>query len=109
MAYEQTLYRVVKDYIKPTVIKKKNRYAKWEYGYDADHDVVVISKTGKIGDIYEIGDVMIALPKAEKGVDLGENKWTPMEYPEKLKKIKSVQEWNAYPNSFQRTMASIYR
>ena len=63
MAYEQTLYRVVKDYIKPTVIKKKNRYAKWEYGYDADHDVVVISKTGKIGDIYEIGDVMIALPK----------------------------------------------
>ena len=32
-----------------------------------------------------------------------------MNIPEELKKIKSVQEWNAYPNSFQRTMASIYR
>ena len=101
MAYEQTLYRVVKDYIKPTVIKKKNRYAKWEYGYNADHDVVVISKTGKIGDIYEIGDVMIALPKAEKAIDLGNNKWDPIEYPQELKKIKSVQEWNAYPNTFK--------
>ena len=65
MAYEQTLYRVVKDYIKPAIIKKKNRYAKWNYGYNADYDVVVISKTGKIGEIYEIGNVMIALPKTE--------------------------------------------
>ena len=31
------------------------------------------------------------------------------EYPKELKKIKSVQEWNAYPNTFQRKMASIYR
>ncbi len=101
MAYEQTLYRVVKDYIKPNTIKKKNRYAKWEYGYDADHDVVVISKTGKIGEIYEIGDVMIALPKKEDVKDLGDNKWQPAEYPKELKKIKSVTEWNAYPNTFK--------
>ena len=101
MAYEQTLYRVVKDYIKPAVIKKKNRYAKWEYGYNADYDVVVISKTGKIGDIYEIGDVMIALPKAENVKELGDNKWNAVEYPNELKKIKSVQEWNAYPNTFK--------
>ena len=30
-----------------------NRYKKWKYGYNKDHDVVVISKTGEIGDIYE--------------------------------------------------------
>jgi hypothetical protein len=101
MAYEQTLYRVVKDYIKPATIKKKNRYAKWDYGYNADYDVVVISKTGKIGEIYEIGDVMIALPKAENAKDLGTNKWQAVEYPNELKKIKSVQEWNAYPNTFK--------
>jgi hypothetical protein len=101
MAYEQTLYRVVKDYIKPATIKKKNRYAKWDYGYNADHDVVVISKTGKIGEIYEIGNVMIALPKAENTKDLGDNKWRAVEYPNELKKIKSVQEWNAYPNTFK--------
>jgi len=34
MAYEQTLYRVVKDHIKSSVISKKNRYSKWEYGYN---------------------------------------------------------------------------
>ncbi len=101
MAYEQTLYKITKDYIKPSVISKKNRYAKWEYGYNKEHDVVVISKTGKIGDIYEIGNVMIALPKTESAKDLGENKWKATEYPKLLKKIKSVQDWNAYPNSFK--------
>ena len=65
MAYEQTLYSIDKDWIKPAVIKKKNRYAKWEYGYDSDHDVVVISKTGKIGEIYEMSGIRIALPKEE--------------------------------------------
>lgn len=101
MAYEQTLYRVVKDYIKSSVIKKKNRYSKWEYGYNKEYDVVVISKTGKIGEIYEIGGVMIALPKPEDIKDLGNNKWKAAEYPKLLKKIKSVQDWNAYPNSFK--------
>ena len=57
MAYEQTLYRVVKDHIKPAVIKKKNRYSKWEYGYNVEYDTIVISKTGKIGDIYEISGI----------------------------------------------------
>jgi len=81
MAYEQTLYRVVKDHIKSSVIKKKNRYSKWDYGYDKEYDVVVISKTGKIGEIYEIGDVMIALPKPEDIKDLGNNRWKAAEYP----------------------------
>jgi len=101
MAYEQTLYRVVKDHIKSSVIKKKNRYSKWDYGYNKEYDVVVISKTGKIGEIYEIGDVMIALPKPEDIKDLGNNRWKAAEYPKLLKKIKSVQDWNAYPNSFK--------
>ena len=101
MAYEQTLYRVVKDHIKPAVIKKKNRYSKWEYGYNAEYDTVIISKTGKIGEIYEISGIMIALPKAEEAKDLGDGKWKAAEYPKSLKKIKSVQDWNAYPNSFK--------
>ena len=65
MAYQQQLYTIVKDYVKPHVIKKKNRYAKWEYGYDKDYDLIVISKTGRIGDIYLIGGLYIALPKVE--------------------------------------------
>ena len=60
--YEQTLVAVLKDYIKPKVVKRLNRYKKWEYGYNEDHDVVVISKTGQIGEVYEIQGVKIALP-----------------------------------------------
>ena len=101
MAYEQQLYKVVKDYIKPHTIKKKNRYAKWVYGYDKEYDLVVISKTGKIGEIYLIGDLHIALPKAEDPKNLGDNKWKAAEYPKELSKIKSEADWAKYPNAFQ--------
>ena len=81
MAYQQELYRIAKDYVKPQAIKKKNRYAKWEYGYDKEYDLVVISRTGKIGDIYVIGDLHIALPLLEDKLSKGINKWAPKEYP----------------------------
>ena len=58
--YEQSLYKVLKDHIKPKVLKRMNRYSKWEYGYNKEHDIVVISKTGKIGEIYEIQNLKIA-------------------------------------------------
>ena len=57
--YEQTLYKVLEDHIKPKVLKRTNRYKKWEYGYNQEHDMVVISKTGEIGEIYEIQDLKI--------------------------------------------------
>ena len=38
--YKQTLYKIENDYIKPKVLKRMNRYKKWEYGYNAEHDIV---------------------------------------------------------------------
>ena len=38
--YEQTLYRVLDNYIKPTTLKRKNKVKTWKYGYDEDHDMV---------------------------------------------------------------------
>tara|TARA_R110001632_G_scaffold35792_4_gene90211 strand:+ start:836 stop:3049 length:2214 start_codon:yes stop_codon:yes gene_type:complete len=101
MAYEQKLYKIVNDWVRPVTVKKINRYAKWEYGYNKDHDIVVISKTGRIGDIYEIGGVKIALPKEEGCKDLGEKRWKAAIFPKDLAKIKSVQEWEVYPNNFK--------
>ena len=49
--YQQTLYKILDNHIKPKVLKRTNRYAKWEYGYNEEHDVDIISKTGKIGKI----------------------------------------------------------
>lgn len=99
--YEQTLYKVLKDHIKPKVLKRMNRYKKWEYGYNKEHDIVVISKDGTIGDIYEIQNLKIALPKANNVHKFENNKWEYTEYPKVLKKIKSVFDWEQYPLDFK--------
>ena len=99
--YEQTLYKVLKDHVKPKVLNRMNRYKKWEYGYDNEHDMVVISKTGEIGQIYEIQNLKIALPKKANVVEFENDKWTYSEYPKELKKIKSVFDWEEYPLDFK--------
>jgi hypothetical protein len=97
--YEQTLYKVI-DHIKPHVIKRLNKSKKWEYGYNKEHDVVVISKTGQIGEVYEIQNLKIALPK-EKDVNKDYDKWQVHEYPKALKKIKTIFDWKQYPDDFK--------
>ena len=97
--YKQSLYKVIEP-IKITTIKRLNKSKKWEYGYNEEHDVVVISKTGQIGEVYSIQNLKIALPK-EANVDNQNNVWTPHEYPKELKTIKSIFDWKDYPNEFK--------
>ena len=103
--YEQTLYKILPDHIKSKTIKTQNRYKKWEYGYNKEHDVVVISKTGKIGEIYEIQGLKIALPFMENAYSRSENKldqyWEAHEIPKELSKIKTIFEWDTYPDHFK--------
>ena len=99
--YEQTLYTVVKDHVKPKVLKRMNRYKKWEYGHNAEHDLIVISKTGEIGEIYKIQDLLIALPKEKDTVEFENDRWSYTEYPKELSKIKSVFDWEEYPLDFK--------
>ena len=103
--YNQNLYHTVEDHIKPKVIKRLNRLKKWKYGYDKDHDVVVISKTGQIGEIYSIQNLLIALPLAEdiyKCSNKKENqRWNVLEYPSELNKIKTVYDWDNRPIAFK--------
>jgi len=98
--YEQTLVKTVTP-IKPNVIKKMNRYKKWEYGYNKEYDVVVISKDGTIGEVLEIQNLCIALPSVPKKVVNTDNKWVAEEYPKELKNIKSIFDWESYPESFK--------
>ena len=97
--YKQTLYKVI-DHIKPHVIKRLNKSKKWNYGYNKEHDVIVISKTGQIGEIYEIQNLKIALPK-ENEVFIEADKWQTHEYPKALKKIKTIFDWKQYPDDFK--------
>ena len=97
--YEQTLYKVI-DHIKPQAIKRLNKSKKWAYGYNKEYDVIVISKTGQIGEVYEIQNLKIALPK-EKNVFTEANQWQTHEYPKILKNIKTIFDWKQYPDDFK--------
>ena len=99
--YEQTLYKVLSNHIKPKILSRMNRYKKWEYGYNADHDMIIISKTGQIGEVYEIQNLKIALPKQNNVYKFEENKWTRFDYPKVLNKIKTVFDWREYPDDFK--------
>ena len=103
--YTNTLFNVLPDYIKPSVIKTGNRNNKWKYGYNKEHDVIVISKTGKIGEIYEIQNLKVALPLIESSYKRDNKKelqyWEQLEIPKELTRIKNVFDWNKYPDVFK--------
>ena len=105
MIYKQTLWKEIKDIVNPKILSKQNRYKKWEYGYNEDYDFIVISKTGQIGQIIEIQNLRIALPKADKPFKRSEVKeeqrWEKQEYPKELAKIKTRFDWEEYPTDFK--------
>ena len=105
MSYEQTLWKEIKDVVNPKILAKNNRFKKWDYGYNSDYDFIVISKTGKIGQIIEIQNLRIALPAADEPFKRSEKKaeqyWEKAEYPKELSKIKSRFDWEEYPAEFK--------
>ena len=98
--YKQSLYSVIEP-VKINAIKRLNKTKKWEYGYNKEHDIIVISKTGQIGEIYNIQNLKIALPKQPKEVFKGNNKWESQEYPKELRKLKTIFDWRDLPDDFK--------
>jgi len=95
--YEQTLYQIIEP-VKKTTISRLNKGKKWKYGYNKEHDLVVISRTGQIGEIYEIQGLAIALPKKPKEIfKHPKNKWVKIDQPKELSKLKNIFDWRAYP------------
>ena len=105
MSYEQTLWKEIKDVVNPKILAKNNRFKKWEYGYNPDYDFIIISKTGKIGQIIEIQNLRIALPATDEPFKRSEKKaeqyWEKQEYPKELNRIKSRFDWEEYPSDFK--------
>ena len=103
---QNKLYKVVKDYISKSVITNKNRNRSWVYGYNEKYDVVVISKTGQIGNIIFINGLHIALPKTpdeclQRHSKKEEQYWERKELPKQLSKIHSIFQWNEMPSEFK--------
>jgi hypothetical protein len=98
--YEQSLVKTIEP-IKLTTLHRLNKGKKWKYGYDKEHDIIVISHTGQIGEIIEIENLKIALPPAPKDLKKGEDKWVKAEYPKELKSVKTIFDWQTYPDDFK--------
>ena len=97
MIYEQSLVEVIEP-VKKTTISRLNKGKKWKYGYDKEHDIIVISKTGQIGEILEIENLRVALPKMPVQVFKHEkNKWVKTDQPKELERLKSIFDWRTYP------------
>ena len=103
--YKQTLYKVVNP-VKTNTIKRLNKSKKWEYGYNKENDVIVISKTGMIGEVLDIQGLKIALPKEPTKIyscskKKEEQKWKQFPSNPDFKRIKTVFDWQNYPNDFK--------
>lgn len=84
----------------------KNKSGSWKYGYDSKYDVVVISKTGQIGEVVSIQGLPIALPKAPKECPQRHSKkseqyWERVDIPKELSKIQSIFQWNEQHATFK--------
>ena len=74
------LYRIIQDVVPRTAMAKKNKAKNWEYGYNEKYDIVVISKNGTDGDIYDIQVLKIGLTKKPAKCYSNEEKcWQPFD------------------------------
>ena len=97
--YEQSLVKTVEP-VKKTTLSRMNKGKKWKYGYDKEHDIIILSHNGQIGEIIEIQNLVIALPKVPKSVYSNEkNKWARFKQPKELERLKNIFDWRSYPES----------
>jgi hypothetical protein len=75
-------------HIPKNVIDQRNNSKSWQYGYNEEYDMVVVSKDGTIGDIFVIEDIKIAIPKKPDNSEIEnhdlptkEQKWKRQEMP----------------------------
>ena len=103
---ENRLYRVVENHVPSKVMSRKNGGRTWVYGYNEDYDMVIISKTGQVGQIINISGLNIGLPLAPKeciqrSSTSSEQYWERTDLPRELSKIQSIFHWNEMPSEFK--------
>ena len=89
------------------VLARKNQASTWSYGYNEKYDMVVISKTGKVGEVINISGVNIGLPLNEGVIGRKDNRskeyWIREPLPKPLSRIQSIFQWNEMTAVFKDT------
>ena len=101
---QNKIYRIVKKLIPKSVISNKNKAKNWQYGYNDKYNVVVISKDGTIGDIYNINNLLVALPATPRLTSKEKKEqqvWNAKPIEKDLKKIQSIFHWHQTSPQFK--------
>jgi len=110
---QNSLYKTIDKYIPPAVLKRKNTGKTWLYGYNEKYDLVIISKTGELGEVISINGLIIGLPKKplvhpnskldvyKRSAKKEEQYWEREELPKELTRISSIFQWNEMPDNFK--------
>ncbi len=106
MLIKNSICRVLDGYIPEKTLRRKNNAKSWEYGYDKECDVVVISKTGQVGQVVEISGLQIALPLEpnkcySRSTNKTEQYWERAKVSNELTNIQNISEWNKRPKEFK--------
>ena len=96
-----SLYHIVDNVVPEKILKKRNAKQDWQYGYDKEYDIVIVSKDGTLGDIYSIQNLLIGLPAEPDKVNYKHNKWHVEELPKELSRIKTQFDWNRRDTYFK--------
>jgi hypothetical protein len=99
---------VVNDAIPEKDLKKLNAKKAFKYGYNKEYDVIVISKDGTLGEIVQINNLNIGLPKQPQSVykrsqTKEEQYWEAKDYPKALKPLQTIFQWNEMNKDFKET------
>ena len=100
------LYVIENNIVPTAVLAKKNKAKTWHYGYNEKYDIVVVSKDGTLGEVYNINGLKVGLPKSPSKLKKGENKWTIQHIPKELTKIRTIFDWNKRDNQFKNKWVS---
>ena len=96
-----SLYQIVENVIPEKILKRRNAKQDWQYGYDKEYDIVIVSKDGTLGDIYSIPNLRVGLPAEPDKVNYKHNKWHVEELPKELSRIKTQFDWNRRDTAFK--------
>src|SRR5690554_4629929 len=60
---KEVIGKYLDDVIPKKVLVERSINKSWKYGYNKEYDVIIISKDGTLGPIYEISGIKIGLPE----------------------------------------------
>jgi len=103
---QNNLYKVIDNLIPKNVLVNKKKKKKWEYGYNDKYGIIIISKDGTLGEIYNIQGLLVGLPLQPKKVYSRSKKqqeqyWEREEDRKELKRISSIFQWNERTADFK--------